>query len=233
MNTFAGEVSNNVASSPSSNQPTPTPMGTGTTNTPTSQPLLNMNTHASTAPVFMSSRGHDVQVNVNGTGVNATYANPIHLNQGNATVMGGISTPADPHVSGASSGGGAGQSSATSTSAGLMEKQHVDEQRELTQLLALMDDYVPTIPDAVTNYYLRSAGFDCPDEKVVRIVSMAAQKFIGELAAEALQKQKINQLSANNKAKKAQEKKHVLTMDDLSYVLAHQGIVVKKPMYFT
>ena len=37
---------------------------------------------------------------------------------------------------------------------------------EISDFLYRLDQYSPAIPDAVTNYYLRVSGFNCPDEKV-------------------------------------------------------------------
>eukprot|EP00123_Amoebidium_parasiticum_P015331 comp22905_c0_seq1/m.36231 comp22905_c0_seq1/g.36231 ORF comp22905_c0_seq1/g.36231 comp22905_c0_seq1/m.36231 type:complete len:172 (-) comp22905_c0_seq1:267-782(-) len=85
---------------------------------------------------------------------------------------------------------------------GVMEREELAEQRALAHFLAQMEDYTPAIPDAVTSYYLKRAGFDCPDEKVVRMVSLAAQKFIADIANEALQQQKKNQAVMQQQTKK-------------------------------
>ncbi|XP_008485899.2 transcription initiation factor TFIID subunit 10-like [Diaphorina citri] len=65
----------------------------------------------------------------------------------------------------------------------------------------------------------------------VRLVALAVQKFISEIANDALQHCKIrssNQLSKS----KTKDKKYTLTMDDLAPALAEYGINIRKPQYY-
>ncbi|KAL5979900.1 Transcription initiation factor TFIID subunit 10 [Asimina triloba] len=48
-------------------------------------------------------------------------------------------------------------------------------------------DYTPTIPDELVEYYLGKSGFQCPDVRLIRLVAVATQKFIAEVAGDALQ----------------------------------------------
>ena len=45
----------------------------------------------------------------------------------------------------------------------------------MEQLLVSLEDYQPTIPDELVTYYLNKTGFNCPDERVKRLVAVAAQ----------------------------------------------------------
>ncbi|KAG9231804.1 transcription initiation factor TFIID 23-30kDa subunit-domain-containing protein [Amylocarpus encephaloides] len=74
----------------------------------------------------------------------------------------------------------------------------------LKEFLNKMDDYAPIIPDAVTNYYLTKAGLPPPpqtDKRLARLLALATQKFIADIAADAYQYSRIrssNSSSANN-----------------------------------
>ncbi|KAK8914185.1 hypothetical protein KSP39_PZI024271 [Platanthera zijinensis] len=57
-------------------------------------------------------------------------------------------------------------------------------------------DYTPTvrlslsflqIPDELVEHYLGRSGFQCPDLRLTRLVAVATQKFISEVASDALQ----------------------------------------------
>eukprot|EP01089_Gocevia_fonbrunei_P014884 TRINITY_DN4209_c0_g1_i1.p1 TRINITY_DN4209_c0_g1~~TRINITY_DN4209_c0_g1_i1.p1 ORF type:complete len:101 (-),score=18.63 TRINITY_DN4209_c0_g1_i1:1-303(-) len=61
-----------------------------------------------------------------------------------------------------------------------------EEKENIEDFLSSMEDYVPTIPDECVEYYLNKTGFMCSDVKVKRVVSLAAQKFISDVANDAL-----------------------------------------------
>lgn len=64
----------------------------------------------------------------------------------------------------------------------------------LREFLGKMDDYAPLIPDAVTDYYLTVAGLPPPpatDRRLARLLALATQKFIADVAADAYQYSRI------------------------------------------
>lgn len=102
----------------------------------------------------------------------------------------------------------------------------------LTDFVQQLEDYAPTIPDSVTGYYLNRAGFEATDPRITRLISLAAQKFISDIANDALQHCKMRQSGQSSK-KQGKDKKLTLTMEDLTPALSEYGINVKKPAYFT
>ncbi|ORZ35307.1 transcription initiation factor TFIID 23-30kDa subunit-domain-containing protein, partial [Catenaria anguillulae PL171] len=101
----------------------------------------------------------------------------------------------------------------------------------LAELVGLMDEYQPLVPDAVTDYYLAKAGFDCSDVRVKRVLALAAQKFVADVASDALHFSKLRQQPPSTQQRKG-PKKHALTIEDLTQALAEYGISIKKPEYY-
>ena len=102
----------------------------------------------------------------------------------------------------------------------------------LTEFLNQLEDYTPSIPDAVTINYMHRAGFESVDPKIVRLISLASQKFISDIAHDALQHCKMRG-SGQTSRKSGKDKRYTLTMDDLAPALNEYGIHVKKPPYFS
>lgn len=103
----------------------------------------------------------------------------------------------------------------------------------LADFLMQLEDYTPTIPDAVTGYYLNRAGFEASDPRIIRLISLASQKFISDIANDALQYCKMKGTASGSSRNKTKDKKYTLTMEDLSPALSEYGVNVKKPYYFT
>ena len=102
----------------------------------------------------------------------------------------------------------------------------------ISDFLVQLEDYTPTIPDSVTAHYLATAGLETTDPRILRMVSLAAQKFVSDVASDALTNCKMRQASATTTAKKGKEKKYVMTTEDLSLALGDQGVNVRKPPYY-
>ncbi|CDS14462.1 hypothetical protein LRAMOSA06631 [Lichtheimia ramosa] len=112
----------------------------------------------------------------------------------------------------------------------VVDPELAKKEKTLAEFLAMMDSYTPIIPDAVTDYYLSRTGFDCDDVRIKRLLALAAQKFVADIATDAFQYCKVRQ-SGNRKTGK--DRKAVLTMDDLSAALGEYGVNVKKPDYYS
>ena len=95
-----------------------------------------------------------------------------------------------------------------------------------------ISDYSPTIPDAVTQHFLSTAGFETSDPRIVKLVSLASQKFVSDIANDALQHCKMRNAGQSASSKKGKDRKHTMTTEDLSQALSDQGITLKKPPYY-
>ncbi|KVH90518.1 transcription initiation factor TFIID subunit 10 [Cynara cardunculus var. scolymus] len=115
----------------------------------------------------------------------------------------------------------------------LNEVKHEDESA-LTDFLASLIDYTPTIPDELVEHYLAKSGFQCPDVRLIRLVAVATQKFVSEVATEALQQCKARQATVvrDKKDKQQRDKRLIMNMDDLSKALQEYGVNAKHQEYF-
>ncbi|EKX32652.1 hypothetical protein GUITHDRAFT_156266 [Guillardia theta CCMP2712] len=94
------------------------------------------------------------------------------------------------------------------------------ERQEIEQLLLTLDKFHPTIPDSVTEFYLKKVGFTNKDPRLTKLVSVAAQKFIADVAHDALQQCKMRM----SKDKTKKDQRLVLTSQDLAASLRQYGI---------
>ncbi|XP_035227572.1 transcription initiation factor TFIID subunit 10-like [Stegodyphus dumicola] len=100
----------------------------------------------------------------------------------------------------------------------------------LSEFVSKLEGHMPTIPDPVVSGYMHSAGFQTTDPQVVRLISIAAQKFISDIANDALQHCKMR--GAGHSKKGMEDKRYVLTNEDLKPTLMEYGINVKKMDFF-
>ncbi|XP_058221896.1 transcription initiation factor TFIID subunit 10 isoform X1 [Rhododendron vialii] len=101
-----------------------------------------------------------------------------------------------------------------------------DDDAALSDFLASLMDYTPTIPDELVEHYLAKSGFQCPDVRLIRLVAVATQKFIAEVANDALQHCKSRQTSIIKDKKQQKDKRSILTMEDLSKALREVRSIV-------
>ncbi|KAF9245251.1 transcription initiation factor TFIID 23-30kDa subunit-domain-containing protein [Melanogaster broomeanus] len=141
----------------------------------------------------------------------------------------------------------AGSSTSTATAAPTttpsqpQTRQAAEEARKdrtLAEFLLMLDDYEPLIPSEVTDYYLQRVGFECEDVRLKRLLALAAQKFVSDIAADAYQHARIRTNAAGGRAPcscledPADKTRTTLTMDDLSAALSEYGINARKPEFY-
>ncbi|KAM0863569.1 hypothetical protein ACQ4PT_044513 [Festuca glaucescens] len=96
------------------------------------------------------------------------------------------------------------------------------------------DSVARQIPDELVEHYLGRSGFHSPDLRLTRLVAVAAQKFVSDIASDSLQhcKARVAAPIKDNKSKQPKDRRLVLTMDDLSKALLEHGVNLKHPEYF-
>ncbi|GCF00855.1 transcription initiation factor TFIID subunit 10 [Zygosaccharomyces mellis] len=134
--------------------------------------------------------------------------------------------------------------------------------KTLNEVLGLMEDNPPIIPDAVIDYYLMKNGFACGDVRVKRLLALATQKFVSDIAADAYEYSRIRSSvalhNANNgqararqlmqgqqqpgqqqisqqqqqQNEKTTQSKVVLTVGDLSSAVAEYGLNISRPDFY-
>eukprot|EP00937_MAST-01D_sp_MAST-1D-sp2_P003444 g3444.t1 len=108
----------------------------------------------------------------------------------------------------------------------------MDADTDTQALLQVLDSEAPTIPEAVIRYYLSRAGFDTDDSRLLRLVALAAHKFVADVACDAMEHERLRhkrvKASSDKKADAAADKR-VLMMEDLAPALKKYGVTVARP----
>lgn len=115
-------------------------------------------------------------------------------------------------------------------------EEQARKDRTLTEFMLMLDEYEPMIPSEIADFYFQRVGFETEDVRLKRLLSLAAQKFVSDIAADAYQHARIRTNAAGGgrgRAGAAKDKtKTTLTMDDLSAALSEYNINAKKPEFF-
>ncbi|KAI6208345.1 TRNA (guanine-N(7)-)-methyltransferase [Aphelenchoides besseyi] len=92
-----------------------------------------------------------------------------------------------------------------------MTQGHVLNGRSLGDFIESLNAVQPVIPDAVALHVMRKKGLTTEDPRIVRLISIATQKFISDIALDAMQLSRmkgLGQIRKNNR-----EARYVLTSD--------------------
>lgn len=111
---------------------------------------------------------------------------------------------------------------------------------EIATFLVGLDEYRPTVPDAVSQYYAQKAGCSADDPRVIKFLSMACDKYLSDIINDAKQFSQLRQRGANSGTTKAASKrkaaaleatiqKHeIFEMEDLARSLEQRNIYVRR-----
>jgi len=103
---------------------------------------------------------------------------------------------------------------------------------ELSDFLGALDTYSPTVPLEAVEYYLNKAGVDASvDARVVKMVALASDRFLGKIVEEAKQAAKLRSgRVARNSRKRRSDTSYLLETSDLGHSLASHRINVRRRM---
>lgn len=107
---------------------------------------------------------------------------------------------------------------------------------KLPEVLSDLEDYLPTVPDEVTQHILRVHGAQFDDPRLVRLVSLAAQNFLAGVTNDALQVHKRRKQASTWRQKElgynAKDQRLVLATEDVAEALKELGVDVAAAPYF-
>ena len=107
------------------------------------------------------------------------------------------------------------------------EKSHRAMASQLKGFLSNVDKYDPTIPEAVSLYYMQKAGVEVGDPKMTKLVSLATDHFLANTLYESHQLMLLKRppKRENTASKKKQRKdENILKQEDLMKALEEQNI---------
>ncbi|GAB0488852.1 hypothetical protein MMPV_000063 [Pyropia vietnamensis] len=126
-----------------------------------------------------------------------------------------------------------------------MDRSRATDRDEVERFLATLADYQPTVPDALVSYYLARSGFVTSDTRVIRLIGLAAQKFIADVGNDALAQARLRmaaEVAPTRGGKAARggvaatgvgvDTRMTLTTDDLEKALREYGVPLHKPPYY-
>ncbi|PKI85464.1 hypothetical protein MVES1_000214 [Malassezia vespertilionis] len=118
-------------------------------------------------------------------------------------------------------------------SLGSRTTEEVRRDSALPDLLRMLDTYSPLIPDEVTDFYLERAGFQSQDVRLKRLLALATEKFVADIASDAFQYARIRTNAGPSRSRPGHgsgrdRTRTVLTMDDLSAALGEYGIDARR-----
>ena len=110
----------------------------------------------------------------------------------------------------------------------------VDHMMQVNTFLENLDDYDPTLPQSVSAYHMQKAGVEIGDEKMSKLVSLAADHFLAKMVFETnqlflLKRPAVNKAAMQKVTKKRKNSangplEEVFKLQDLKKVLKEEGV---------
>jgi len=118
--------------------------------------------------------------------------------------------------------------------------QRANWSEEIATFLVGLDEYRPTVPESVSQYYAQKAGCSAEDPRVIKFLSMACDKYLCDIINDAKQFSQLRQRGVNSGTTKAATKRkaaaleasiqktEIFEMEDLSRSLEQRNIYVRR-----
>ncbi|CCI47301.1 hypothetical protein ABG067_007229 [Albugo candida] len=106
--------------------------------------------------------------------------------------------------------------------------------KQLADLLEVLNNYTPIVPEKLVEHYLHQVGFTSDDPRIIRLIALAAHKFLLDVMQDTMQYQRLR--TENDTAQKSSNLESsvaVLTIEDLVVSLKEYGINMLKPEYIS
>jgi|MDTB01.1.fsa_nt_gb transcription initiation factor TFIID subunit 10 len=110
---------------------------------------------------------------------------------------------------------------------------------KVSSFLSNLEEYNPTVPEAVTLYYMNKAGTEVGDSRMVKLMSLAADHFLAKTVYESRQicmLRQENSSSGRSRKRKMQEiagtTEDTFQEQDLDAALQAAGIRVRRSKVF-
>jgi transcription initiation factor TFIID subunit 10 len=97
---------------------------------------------------------------------------------------------------------------------------------ELCDFLSAIDTYNPTMPEAVSKYYLEKSGVNIKDERILKLVSLASDYLLTDIIHEAKQISLLRQQSSKYNNKRKADMIDTLELVDLETVLSQATVYI-------
>lgn len=110
----------------------------------------------------------------------------------------------------------------------------VGHMKQVNTFLENLDDYDPTLPQSVSAYHMQKCGVEIGDEKMSKLVSLAADHFLAKMVFEtnqlyllkrpALTKAAMQKATKKRKNSASGPLEEVFKLEDLKKVLKEEGV---------
>lgn len=110
----------------------------------------------------------------------------------------------------------------------------------LNNFLTNLDEYSPTVPEAVTEFYMNKGGVEAGDPRMVKLISLAADHFLAKTVYESRQVCLLRQENTSSTTKKSQKRKmaevankteDTFQEEDLDRALIAAGVRVRRSKF--